>query len=334
MARLFAEAFAQDGFTVWWDAALRSGETFDEVIEQELRASKAVVVLWSPRSVASRWVRAEATLADRNHTLAPAIIEPCDRPIIFELTHTANLVHWTGDASDPAWQVFVKDVRRLVASGRAADANAESKAADLASAEARSAQPKPALAKAAAPAGNSLANGQVESLLSAVAALQDAIMKQNSPAPQAAVPAPAPQSHARPIIAPVPDDDDDDDDEVDATQFYTHGDEFAMMGSEELHCLEVSVGGEVDRRYIVNPLGLKIGRTAPADIILANSKVSRSHCTVELKENDLFVSDLNSTNGTFVDGQRVAGAAVLPVGSVLTVGHFTLVHEVRTRADV
>ncbi len=32
---------------MWWDAALRSGETFDEVIEKELRAAKAVVVLWS-----------------------------------------------------------------------------------------------------------------------------------------------------------------------------------------------------------------------------------------------------------------------------------------------
>jgi hypothetical protein len=54
MARLVALAFEQEGFNVWWDAALHSGETFDEVIEKELRAAKAVVVLWSPRSVSSR----------------------------------------------------------------------------------------------------------------------------------------------------------------------------------------------------------------------------------------------------------------------------------------
>ena len=70
-ARHFAESFAREGFSVWWDAVLRSGETFDEVIEKELRAAKAVVVLWSPRSVASRWVRAEATLADRGNKLVP-----------------------------------------------------------------------------------------------------------------------------------------------------------------------------------------------------------------------------------------------------------------------
>ena len=59
-ARIFAESFVQEGFNVWWDASLHSGETFDEVIEQRLRDAGAVVVLWSKASVASRWVRAEA----------------------------------------------------------------------------------------------------------------------------------------------------------------------------------------------------------------------------------------------------------------------------------
>jgi pSer/pThr/pTyr-binding forkhead associated (FHA) protein len=69
-------------------------------------------------------------------------------------------------------------------------------------------------------------------------------------------------------------------------------------------------------------------------VILGDPKVSRSHCSVELQEDELFVSDLNSTNGTFVDGKRVTGAALLPVGSVLTIGAFELVHQVRSRAEV
>ena len=101
---------------------LRSGETFDEVIEKELRAAKAVVVLWSPRSVASRWVRAEATLADRDNKLVPIIIEPCNRPIIFELTHAAELAEWTGDTSEASWQTLVRDLRRMV--GKTKDAQA------------------------------------------------------------------------------------------------------------------------------------------------------------------------------------------------------------------
>ncbi len=113
-AKLFADAFAAEGLSVWWDATLRSGEAYDEVTEAALRGAKAVVVLWSPRSVVSRWVRAEATIADRCKTLVPVMIEACERPIMFELTQTAELSHWTGDPADRAWCAFLGDVRRFV----------------------------------------------------------------------------------------------------------------------------------------------------------------------------------------------------------------------------
>jgi TolB-like protein len=114
-ARLFAEAFESEGLSVWWDVTLRSGEAYDEVTEAALRGAGAVVVLWSPRSVVSRWVRAEATLADRIKTLVPAMIEACERPIMFELTQTPDLTHWQGDPSDAVWRGFLDDVRRHVA---------------------------------------------------------------------------------------------------------------------------------------------------------------------------------------------------------------------------
>jgi TolB-like protein len=116
-AQRFAEAFEGQGFSVWWDVTLRSGEAYDQVTEEALRTAKAVVVLWSRKSVVSRWVRAEATLADRNRTLVPATIEPCERPIMFELTQTADLSRWTGKAEDPAWRAFLTDVRRFVEAG-------------------------------------------------------------------------------------------------------------------------------------------------------------------------------------------------------------------------
>jgi TolB-like protein len=114
VARQFADAFAAQGLDVWWDVTLRSGEAYDEVTETALRTAKAVVVLWSPRSVASRWVRSEATLADRHHTLAPVMIEPCERPIMFELTETADLCQWRGERDDPAWLSFLDVVRGLI----------------------------------------------------------------------------------------------------------------------------------------------------------------------------------------------------------------------------
>ncbi len=113
-AKLFAEAFEAQGFKVWWDVGLRTGEAYDQVTEKALKTAKAVVVLWSKRSVESRWVRAEATLADRNKTLVPCMIEACERPIMFELTQTADLVHWQGAPEDNVWLAFLADVNRFV----------------------------------------------------------------------------------------------------------------------------------------------------------------------------------------------------------------------------
>ncbi|MBI1251044.1 MAG: SUMF1/EgtB/PvdO family nonheme iron enzyme [Alphaproteobacteria bacterium] len=113
-AKLIAEALEADGISVWWDTVLRAGETYDEVTERHLREAKAVVVLWSQRSVKSKWVRAEATLGERKSALVPAMIEPCERPILFELIQTADLSHWSGDHKDPHWLDFLEDVRARI----------------------------------------------------------------------------------------------------------------------------------------------------------------------------------------------------------------------------
>jgi len=126
VARRFAEAFQSEGLEVWWDTTLRAGEAYDEVTEAALKTAKAVVVLWSKKSVVSRWVRAEATLAERNKTLVPVMIEPCERPIMFELTQTADLCGWDGSTPHGGWQAFLADVRRFVQAkgGAAAGAGA------------------------------------------------------------------------------------------------------------------------------------------------------------------------------------------------------------------
>jgi TolB-like protein len=113
-ARQFAEGLQRAGFSVWWDQALKAGEAFDEVTEKALDEARAVVVLWSKASVSSRWVRAEATQANAGNRLVPVMIEPCKRPIMFELTHTVELTGWNGDDADPAWRTLVADLQRLV----------------------------------------------------------------------------------------------------------------------------------------------------------------------------------------------------------------------------
>lgn len=113
-ARPFVKAFEAAGLSVWWDPHLKSGEAYDEVTEAALRDARAVVVLWSDTSVSSRWVRAEATVADRKKTLMPVMIDAADRPIMFELVQTADLIDWRGNSDDTDFQAFLKDVRRRV----------------------------------------------------------------------------------------------------------------------------------------------------------------------------------------------------------------------------
>jgi TolB-like protein len=118
IARAYAEGLVAAGFTVWWDATLRAGEAYDEVTETALRTARAVVVLWSPRSVKSRWVRSEATVASRNGTLVPVTIEPCERPVMFELTQTSDMTRWRGEPDDAAWQALVQELRDFIGNER------------------------------------------------------------------------------------------------------------------------------------------------------------------------------------------------------------------------
>lgn len=113
-ARLIASALEAEGLSVWWDAALRAGEAYDEVTEHNLRTAGAVVVLWSKRSASSKWVRAEATVGERSSTLVPVLIEDCERPIRFELVQTADLRHWRGDRNDPHWRDFMQDIKTAI----------------------------------------------------------------------------------------------------------------------------------------------------------------------------------------------------------------------------
>jgi len=145
VARRFAEGFEAQGFNVWSDQTLHSGEDYDEVTENALHEAKAVVVLWSPRSVVSRWVRAEATVANQNGTLVPVTIEACRRPVMFELKQTADLSHWRGASDDQAWQAFVDDVRRKV--GRSASETAAPTASHASASESTQANRKRGLAR-------------------------------------------------------------------------------------------------------------------------------------------------------------------------------------------
>ena len=68
-----------------------------------------------------------------------------------------------------------------------------------------------------------------------------------------------------------------------------------------------------------------VGRANRSDFILDAALVSRVHCRLSTDaRGDLSVEDLDSTNGTFVNDQRVSGRAVLSPGDRLRVGRVEL----------
>lgn len=99
----------------------------------------------------------------------------------------------------------------------------------------------------------------------------------------------------------------------------------------------VQVGGsDPGRRIRFGREPIRLGRRAPAEVLLADAEVSGLHCEVVARGSagDALVTDLQSTNGSFVNGRRVHGSARLTQGMQLQIGRQVFVHEFRTPAEV
>ena len=69
---------------------------------------------------------------------------------------------------------------------------------------------------------------------------------------------------------------------------------------------------------------LSIGRTELASVVLDDSGLSRVNTTFFVDDGELLVADENSTNGTFLNGERIEGRPrVLRDGDVLKIGTYT-----------
>jgi len=80
-------------------------------------------------------------------------------------------------------------------------------------------------------------------------------------------------------------------------------------------------------------LPVTIGRSPPADIVQEGGTVSRRHCQLSVQDERLLLTDLGSTNGTFVDGVRVEGAVALQDGALLAIGAHRLRYHRRSREE-
>ena len=62
-------------------------------------------------------------------------------------------------------------------------------------------------------------------------------------------------------------------------------------------------------------------------MLLDGAEVSRAHCRIDVAGDEVSVTDLNSTNGTFVDNKRLSGTAPLPHGTLLRIGNYVMTCE-------
>jgi predicted component of type VI protein secretion system len=76
---------------------------------------------------------------------------------------------------------------------------------------------------------------------------------------------------------------------------------------------------------------LTVGRDSTNDVVINDAEISRRHARLTFQGGKYILEDLGSTNGTFVNGQRLAGPRVLKAGEVVSFGEqIVLVYEAST----
>lgn len=87
----------------------------------------------------------------------------------------------------------------------------------------------------------------------------------------------------------------------------------------------VTTGPLQGRRFAVAANGLRLGRSSSCEIAVTDPALSRSHCLFELREDALWITDLASINGTFVNGEQLgADSRRLVEGDVIQAGESSL----------
>lgn len=65
---------------------------------------------------------------------------------------------------------------------------------------------------------------------------------------------------------------------------------------------------------------VSIGRDISNDFVISDAEVSRKHALLTLEGDRYKIEDLNSTNGTYIDGQRLIGPHIMAIGEIIMFG--------------
>src|SRR5512136_2902901 len=72
--------------------------------------------------------------------------------------------------------------------------------------------------------------------------------------------------------------------------------------------------------FELNKTEIYVGRDITNDFVINDAEVSRRHARLTLEGDRYKIEDLNSTNGTYIDGQRLIGPHLLAIGEVIMFG--------------
>ncbi len=92
-------------------------------------------------------------------------------------------------------------------------------------------------------------------------------------------------------------------------------------------------GPSAGSRYDVK-VEATLGRSPSCEIPLEDSKVSRRHAKIVVKDGQARITDLGSRNGTIVNGEKIEGEAILLPGDRITVGDSTMLYEPPAKASL
>ena len=112
--RPLVERLEKHGWSVWWDREIPPGQTWPQMIEGALAATKAMVVVWSEASVKSKWVQIETTKGEQRGGLIPVAIDPVEAPLQFSLIQAADLTEWDHSPDDRQVRKVIEQLERIL----------------------------------------------------------------------------------------------------------------------------------------------------------------------------------------------------------------------------
>jgi hypothetical protein len=118
------ELLEAQGWSVFWDRDIPSGESWRSHLVGALERARCVVVLWTHRSIESDWVAEEADFARQRDVLVPVLLDPVTPPLGFRTIQAASLQGWPDAVDAAAIADFLQAVAALLAEPASAAAEA------------------------------------------------------------------------------------------------------------------------------------------------------------------------------------------------------------------